>query len=136
MPSSSPDARICIFAPHEEAGLRVAGALLPSFAVRQATDADQISQDDDVIFIAGWKRDALKACAEARTRTNAPVVLLAHDGSSRAVVEGLRGGADLVVFPDADPAELAARIRAILRRYRMAGSVDPFHALRLSDSAL
>jgi len=125
-----------MLAPHEEAGLRVVETLLPSFAVRQVTDADRISQDDDVIFVAGWKGDALKACTAARTRTNAPVVLLACDESSRAVVEGLRAGADLVVFPDTDPAELAARIRAILRRHRMAGNVDPFHALRLSDSAL
>lgn len=95
-----------------------------------------ISQADEVILVAGWKQDALAACMAARTHTSAPIVLLADDTSSRAVVEGLRAGADLVVPMDTPPTELQARIRAILRRQRAAPAVDPFHVLRLSDSGL
>lgn len=133
---SSPIATICLLTPPDSATPGVAESLLPAFAVREVADADQISQDDEVVFIAGCKRDALKACTAARAHTNAPIVLLAHDESSRTVVEGLRAGADLVVSPSTDPGELQARIRALLRRQRAACAVDPFHVLRLSDSAL
>ncbi len=86
-----------------------------------------------MILVAGWKRDALAACMAARTHTTAPIVLLTDDTTSRAVVEGLRAGADLVIPMDTSPTELQARIRAILRRQRAAPVVDPFHVLRLSD---
>lgn len=130
----SPIARICVLAPTERGASLSVEALPPPFVVHWACAADQISQSDDMILVVGWKQDSAAACMAARSHTSAPIVLLAHENSSRAVIEGLRAGADLVIPTATPPAELQARVRALLRRQRTACGVDPFHVLRLSDS--
>lgn len=130
MPSTT--IKTCLFAPSEGEALRFAEALHPLFVVRPVMAADQISHDD-LVFLAGWKRDAPKACLTTRARTSAPIVLLTDDTSSQAVVEALRAGADLVVSDEAPVTELEARVRALMRRHRMACGADAFRILRFSD---
>jgi two-component system phosphate regulon response regulator PhoB len=60
--------------------------------------------------------------SEARTR-NLPIVMLTARGDERDVVQGLDAGADDYLSKPFSPTELAARIRAVLRR-RAPESID------------
>lgn len=128
------NARVCILAPAKEA-VRLGETLALPNPLRWISAADRITCEDDLILVAGWPGDSA-ACAAARAHTTAPIIILSGDPSSKATVEMLGAGADLVLPQDTDPAELQARIRALLRRQRAPSTVDAFHALRLSDSAL
>lgn len=129
-----PRATICVFAPSEGAASRFSEALAPFFGLRWTSAADEISHDDDLILVAGWRKDDGAACRAARAQTSIPIILITYDATSRAVVEGLQAGADVVVPADIQPSELQARIRAMIRRNRMPSSADGFRILRLSDS--
>jgi len=130
----APRVTICVFAPSEGAASPFSEALAPSFALRWTSDAGEISHDDDLILVAGWRKDDSAACRAARAQTNTPIILVAHKATSRAVIDGLQAGADLVVPANIQPSELQARIRAMIRRNRMSSSADAFRILRFSDS--
>lgn len=65
--------------------------------------------------------DGIEVCAELRKMTDAPIVFLSCRGEDVDKVMGLVAGADDYVTKPFSPRELVARVKAHLRRYRMAG---------------
>ncbi|MFC7738538.1 response regulator [Roseomonas sp. GCM10028921] len=61
-------------------------------------------------------RSGFDLCRELRSEGRVPVIILTALGGSSERVVGLELGADDFVVKPADPAELIARIRAVLRR--------------------
>jgi len=60
--------------------------------------------------------DGMDFCRQARAVTSIPIVMLTARGDSADKVAGLELGADDYIQKPFDPAELAARLRAALRR--------------------
>jgi len=63
-------------------------------------------------------RSGLDVCREVRRVSNLPIVILTARADAKDVVRGLELGADDYVTKPFDPAELVARVRAVLRRAR------------------
>lgn len=79
------------------------------------------------------KVDGISLCQRFRTEQyTTPILLLTAQSSSTAKVQGLDAGADDYVVKPFDPAELVARIRALLRR----GSSNPLPLLSWGDLLL
>ncbi|WNZ25341.1 response regulator [Leptolyngbya sp. NK1-12] len=79
------------------------------------------------------KLDGINLCQRLRAEGyTIPILLLTSQDSSTAKVEGLNAGADDYVVKPFDPAELIARIRALLRR----GSANPLPILAWGDLLL
>ena len=68
--------------------------------------------------------DGLEVCARIRDQGDLPIIMVTARTASHEVIEGLEAGADDYVTKPADAGELAARIRALLRRTRTAGPDD------------
>jgi two-component system, OmpR family, response regulator MtrA len=66
--------------------------------------------------------DGLRVCAAIRERGDLPIIMVTARTASQEVIAGLEAGADDYVTKPADAGELAARIRALLRRTRGADS--------------
>ena len=68
-------------------------------------------------------------CAQVRSRTALPIVLTTPRGSVEQLVRALEVGADDALVKPFDPRELAARIRAVLRRMQPAAQrvAGPLH---------
>ncbi|ODT97938.1 MAG: DNA-binding response regulator [Pseudonocardia sp. SCN 72-86] len=64
--------------------------------------------------------DGLAVCRTLRARGDLPIIIVSARSDSSDVIEGLEAGADDYVTKPLDAAELAARIRALLRRRRPA----------------
>lgn len=60
--------------------------------------------------------DGWEACAEIRTFSNVPILMLTAREGKQEVVKGLRLGADDYVTKPFDEEELVARVEALLRR--------------------
>ncbi|WP_033289156.1 response regulator transcription factor [Amycolatopsis jejuensis] len=76
--------------------------------------------------------DGLTVCRELRKRGNLPVIVITARTDSQDVIAGLEAGADDYVTKPLVAGELAARIRALLRRTAPA---RPVH-LRIADLLL
>jgi two-component system response regulator MtrA len=81
--------------------------------------------------------DGVALCREIRRRSQLPIVFLSARSDPIDVVLGLEAGADDYVVKPFEPAVLAARLRAALRR----ASIDPHplddpHELRIGDLAI
>ena len=63
--------------------------------------------------------DGLLLCRELRSWYDGPVIMLSGDDDEECVIEALDNGADDCVTKPIRPAELLARVRALLRRYRV-----------------
>ena len=61
--------------------------------------------------------DGRGVCRRIRERSNVPIIMLTALDDSRDKIRGLELGADDYVTKPFDPAELAARVRAVLRRF-------------------
>ncbi len=78
---------------------------------------DAIVLDIMMSGMNGWQ-----ACCRFREMTDAPIIMLTALGGQKNIVKALNLGADSYVVKPVTPKELAARIRAILRRaYRPNG---------------
>jgi len=66
-------------------------------------------------------RNGLQICQDIRTQSTVPIVMLTAKGDTIDVVQGLEAGADDYVTKPFRPLQLAARIRALLRRKAMGG---------------
>ncbi len=75
--------------------------------------------------------DGLAVCERIRERSDLPIIVVTARSDTRDVIAGLEAGADDYVTKPLDAAELAARIRALLRRTRPAGPAR--HPVRLGD---
>lgn len=61
--------------------------------------------------------DGFEMCRRIRIEKNIPIILLNGKNSDKDVVTGLDAGADDCMQKPFNPLELAARVRALLRRY-------------------
>lgn len=64
-------------------------------------------------------------CREVRRKSQLPIIMLSAKGETFDKVLGLELGADDYVVKPFDPKELVARVKAVLRRTRMADCEDP-----------
>ncbi|GEL23041.1 DNA-binding response regulator [Pseudonocardia sulfidoxydans NBRC 16205] len=64
--------------------------------------------------------DGLVVCRTLRARSDLPIIIVSARSDSGDIIEGLEAGADDYVTKPLDAGELAARIRALLRRRRPA----------------
>lgn len=79
--------------------------------------AEQEYYDLILLDIQLPKLDGLSMCRQLRNRgCNVPILMLTARDSNNDVVTGLDAGADDYVVKPYDPAQLAARIRSLLRR--------------------
>ena len=62
--------------------------------------------------------DGLRVCAGIRERGDLPIIMVTARTAPHEVIAGLEAGADDYVTKPVDAGELAARIRALLRRTR------------------
>lgn len=66
--------------------------------------------------------NGLDTCRVIRSRSDVPIIMVTARADSYDVVAGLEAGADDYVIKPFEPKELAARIRAMLRRSRVTES--------------
>jgi two-component system, OmpR family, response regulator len=70
--------------------------------------------------------DGLELCRDLRTRSNLPVIMLTARGEETDRIVGLEMGADDYLAKPANPRELLARIKSVLRRARsLPGNLEP-----------
>ena len=69
--------------------------------------------------------DGFEAMRLLRDRTNVPIILLTARGSDKDKIRGLELGADDYLPKPFSPAELSARVRAVLRRAIGSAGADP-----------
>lgn len=69
--------------------------------------------------------DGLHVCAAIREHGDLPIIMVTARTSSQEVIAGLEVGADDYVTKPVDAAELAARIRALLRRTKTSHGQTP-----------
>ncbi len=60
--------------------------------------------------------DGLAVCRQIRSQSDTPIIILSVRGGDEAVVKGLELGADDYIVKPFSPAQLVARVRALLRR--------------------
>jgi two-component system, OmpR family, response regulator len=83
-----------------------------------------IDQPHDAFVIApfgGWEEPASMVTLARAIAASRPLMVLAPDGCVEARLVALQAGADDVIGIGADGRELAARLRGLLRRHRLAG---------------
>ncbi|MFO7246777.1 MAG: response regulator transcription factor [Bacillota bacterium] len=96
---------------HEAAGGEEALAVLETVRV------DLVVLDLMMPGMDGWT-----LCRELRSHGDVPILMLTARGETTDKVRGLELGADDYLVKPFDPQELVARVRALLRRYRIATS--------------
>jgi DNA-binding response OmpR family regulator len=85
----------------------------------EALDAyDRIPTDLVLIDLMLPGMDGFDLCRQLRRRSDVPAIIITARTDSHDVVAGLEAGADDYVSKPIPPKELAARIRALLRRSR------------------
>jgi DNA-binding response OmpR family regulator len=75
--------------------------------------------------------DGFETCRALRRRSTVPIIMVTARSDTFDVVAGLEAGADDYVTKPFEPKELAARVRAHLRRAR--GLEEPSTVIRLGD---
>ena len=102
----------------EADGFRVAHALNGDQAVAALADApDCVLLDVMLPGVSGFE-----LCRRLRARSDVPVLFLSARDGDADKIRGLGLGADDYVVKSATPAEVVARIKAVLRRYRQPGN--------------
>jgi DNA-binding response OmpR family regulator len=69
------------------------------------------------------RRDGVEVCRELRSRSQVPIIMLTAKGSESDKVAGLEVGADDYITKPFSMREFRSRVKAALRRSRMAGGV-------------
>ena len=117
------------------------------FAVAQAYDGDEaltlVEERQPDLLLLDWMLphlSGLEICRRLRRRTGTahmPIIMLTARGEEPHRLRGLDTGADDFISKPFSPAELIARVRAVLRRVRpaFAEQVLTFHDLRLDLAA-
>ena len=68
------------------------------------------------------RRDGVEVCRELRARSQVPIIMLTAKGSESDKVAGLEVGADDYITKPFSMREFRSRVKAALRRSRMAGA--------------
>lgn len=92
---------------------------LPKVALdgREAIDLFQkLSPDIILLDVMMPKMDGFEVCREIRKTSNVPVIMITARGEDFEKIMGLDIGADDYIVKPFSPAEVMARVRAILRR--------------------
>jgi DNA-binding response OmpR family regulator len=82
------------------------------------------------------KLDGLTLCQELRRRGSTPVILLTARATEDDMLHGLEQGADDYLTKPFSPRELAARVRAVLRRSAQPASAASAGALAVGELAI
>jgi two-component system OmpR family response regulator len=108
-----PDLRTLLLSSLRRSGFRASGAAngVEMYSIVSTASLDLVLLD---VMMPG--RSGFELCREIRSHSRLPVILLTALGASSDRVIGLELGADDYVVKPADPRELVARIRAVLRR--------------------
>ena len=114
----------------ERAGFRVRTAEDGPTALRVAGEdpPDLVVLD---LMLPG--QDGFTVCKELRRTSTMPIVMLTARTETAAVVTALELGADDYVTKPFEPAELAARVRAVLRRSGDGVAVTTIRDLRIDE---
>ena len=120
--------------------------LVRSYLEREGFEVDAAADGESAVALARERSpdvivldlmlpgiDGVEACRQIRTFSDAYVVMLTARADEADKLVGLSTGADDYVTKPFSPAELVARIRAMLRRPRSTGSVDGEPARRFGD---
>jgi DNA-binding response OmpR family regulator len=106
------------------------------FAVLEAADGRQclerlgeVQPDIVLLDIMLPDRDGFSVCREVRRDSEVPVIMVTARTDSHDVVAGLESGADDYVTKPLVAKELAARIRALLRRAEPSAGRGPRHVV-------
>jgi two-component system OmpR family response regulator len=87
---------------------------LEALSVLDSTKVELVVLDVMMPRIDGWE-----LCREIRERSQIPVLMLTAKGETTDKIKGLQLGADDYLVKPFDPPELVARVKALLRRYRI-----------------
>jgi len=94
------------------------------FSITAASDYSEalmqignFSPDMDIMESVLPDKDGFKACSELRSRFHIPVILVGQDRNDRVWERVMEAGADHYEVKPLRYLSLAARVRAILRRY-------------------
>ncbi len=87
-------------------------------AAMSALDSKKV--DLVVLDVMMPRMDGWELCREIREFSQLPVLMLTAKGETPHKIKGLQIGADDYVVKPFDPLELVARVKALLRRYRIA----------------
>jgi DNA-binding response OmpR family regulator len=71
------------------------------------------------------RRDGVEVCRELRARSQVPIIMLTAKASESDKVAGLEVGADDYITKPFSMREFRSRVKAALRRSRMAGTAEP-----------
>ncbi|SFS76248.1 response regulator transcription factor [Marininema halotolerans] len=83
---------------------------------------DKDHMDLAVIDIMMPEMDGWELCKEIRSRGDMPILMITAKGEAEDRVKGFQLGTDDYVVKPFDPTELVLRVKALLKRYRVATS--------------
>jgi two-component system OmpR family response regulator len=90
--------------------------------VAALTVLDSVRVDLVVLDIMMPRMDGWELCRRIREHHDLPLLMLTAKGETSQRIRGLQLGADDYLVKPFEPLELVARVRALLRRYRIATS--------------
>ncbi|MBA2879342.1 DNA-binding response OmpR family regulator [Anoxybacillus kamchatkensis] len=83
---------------------------------------EEVKVDLVVLDIMMPEMDGWELCRELRQYDDVPILMLTAKGETAQKVKGFELGADDYLVKPFDPLELVARVKALLKRYRIATS--------------
>lgn len=94
-----------------------AGNGLEAFDYMEKEEVHLVVLDIMMPQMNGWQ-----FCKELRQRSNIPILMVSAKGDSEQKIKGFLLGTDDYLSKPFDPQELVLRVRALLKRYKMAAS--------------
>ncbi|NOZ28750.1 MAG: response regulator transcription factor [Chloroflexi bacterium] len=92
---------------------------------------DETAPDLIILDVMMPNMDGLEVCQRIRRRTDIPIIFLSAKGETADRVAGLDLGADDYLPKPFEPAELLARVRAVMRRVEGGGLGEPHAVLEV-----
>lgn len=97
---------------------------------------EEASPDLVILDVMMPHMDGLEVCRRIRQRTDLPIIFLSAKGETADRVTGLNLGADDYLPKPFEPAELLARVRAVMRRVETGMSGEPQSVLQVGEFRL
>lgn len=114
----------------DDLGFEVVDAATGEDALQQL---DQLVVDVVLLDLMLPGMDGLTVCQILRSRGDLPIIIVSARTDTADVIEGLEAGADDFMTKPLVASELAARIRALLRRRRPTGEIPAESRRRIGD---